>query len=83
MTNNNNGIIIEINAMDEPNYEDINRMEQDDDDEEGKCEEYSLKYILDLSWAIGPLSSCCCMMTLFKFQKGYLNLGTSYFQHET
>ena len=40
------------------------------------------------SWAIGPLSSfllssCCCMMTLFKFQKVHSNLGTRYLQHDT
>ena len=33
-TNDNNRRIIEINAMDEPTYEDIKRMEQDEDDEE-------------------------------------------------
>ena len=32
-TNDNNRRIIEINAMDEPTCEDIERMEQDDDDE--------------------------------------------------
>ena len=32
--NDNNRRIIEINAMDEPTYEDIDRMKQDDDDEE-------------------------------------------------
>ena len=34
MANENNRRIIEINAMDEPTYEDIKRMEQDEDDEE-------------------------------------------------
>ena len=33
-TNDNNRRITEINAMDEPTYEDIERTEQDDDDEE-------------------------------------------------
>ena len=63
--------------MDEPTYEDIERMEQDDDDEEEEeYKEWFFKYKLDLSWAIGKLplcllSSCCCMMTLFKFQKSF------------
>ena len=33
-TNNNNMRTTEINGMNEPTYEDIERMEQDDDDEE-------------------------------------------------
>ena len=33
-TNNNNRRIIEINAMDEPTYEDIEQLEQGDDNEE-------------------------------------------------
>ena len=34
MTNDNNRRIIEIKAMDEPTYEDIKLMDQNDDDEE-------------------------------------------------
>ena len=64
-------------------------MEQDDnDEEEEKFKEKFKEHKLYLSWAIGPFSSFlllspCCIMTLFKFQKGHWNLGTHYRQHDT
>ena len=44
-TNDNNRRIIEIKAMDEPTYEDITRMEQDDGDEEEEEYKEYFKYI--------------------------------------
>ena len=75
--------------MGEPTYEDIERIEQDDGNEDEKeYKEYFKKYRLDLSWAIYQsllclLLSCCCIMNLLKFKKGYSNLGTRYHQNET
>ena len=54
----------------------------------GKNIKIFYEYKLDFSWDIGPLllcllSSCCCIITLFRFQKVLSNLGTRYCQHDT
>ena len=51
MTNDNNRRIIEINATDEPTYEDIERMEKDDKDEEEEEQYPTGDGINDDDWA--------------------------------
>ena len=50
MTNNNNRRIFEINAMDEPTYEDIKQMEQDDEDEDEEEDHPTEDVINDDDW---------------------------------